>query len=227
MSNIVPCQRYIWFAQYSGRWLYFQLHLNVIAPTNCVSFYNYYEGEPANWTQLDIKRKTCDIRTWKKYLFLDISSTNIDTFAPSLYQCFETRSIEVFLLFSQSLPHLRFNLFFLERISLPSCEPLYATNTSNCKEETFLYEYPLHWVLLSTKKNNAQRNLIFGSTSSSTSTILTAGTRLWTSACYLLSILSWSSTLLLPSGTYRKLVTSISAVLLPFVTYLLIFPRLF
>jgi hypothetical protein len=27
---------------------------------------------------MDIKRKTCDIRTWKKHLFLDLSSTNID-----------------------------------------------------------------------------------------------------------------------------------------------------
>jgi hypothetical protein len=28
--------------------------------------------------------------------FLDISSTNIDTIVPSLYQCVETLSIEVF-----------------------------------------------------------------------------------------------------------------------------------
>jgi hypothetical protein len=47
--------------------------------------------------QRDIKRKTCDIRTWKKRLFLDISSTNIDKIVPLLYQCFETRSIEVLL----------------------------------------------------------------------------------------------------------------------------------
>jgi hypothetical protein len=31
----------------------------------------------------------------------------------------------------------------LERISQPSCEPLYMTNTSECKQGTFLYEYPL------------------------------------------------------------------------------------
>jgi hypothetical protein len=46
---------------------------------------------------MDIKRKTYDIRTWKKYLFLDISSTNIDTLVQSLYQCVATRCIEVFL----------------------------------------------------------------------------------------------------------------------------------
>jgi hypothetical protein len=33
----------------------------------------------------------------EKDIFLDISSTNIDTPVPLLYQCDETRSIEVFL----------------------------------------------------------------------------------------------------------------------------------
>jgi hypothetical protein len=42
---------------------------------------------------MDIKRKTYDIRTCKKHLFLDISSTNIDTLVPSLYQCVETRDV--------------------------------------------------------------------------------------------------------------------------------------
>jgi hypothetical protein len=55
-----------------------------------------YEGESANRPQMDIKRKICDIRSWEKHLFLDISSINIDTLVPSLYQCVETRSIEVF-----------------------------------------------------------------------------------------------------------------------------------
>jgi hypothetical protein len=49
----------------------------------------------------------------EKHLFLDISSTNIDTPAPWLYQSVETRSTEVFRLFSQPLPHLRFNLFVI------------------------------------------------------------------------------------------------------------------
>jgi hypothetical protein len=31
---------------------------------------------------MDIKRKTCDIRTREKHLFLDISSTGIDTLVP-------------------------------------------------------------------------------------------------------------------------------------------------
>jgi hypothetical protein len=54
-------------------------------------------------SQVDIKRKICDIRTWKKHLFLDISFTNIDTLVPSLYQFVETRSIGIFWLLSQSL----------------------------------------------------------------------------------------------------------------------------
>jgi hypothetical protein len=58
--------------------------------------YVIYEGVSVNRTQMDIKRKTCDIRTWKKHLVLDISSTNTDTLVPSLYQCVETRSIELF-----------------------------------------------------------------------------------------------------------------------------------
>jgi hypothetical protein len=44
---------------------------------------------------MDIKRKARDIHTWKKHLFFDISSTNIETLAPLLYQSVETRSIEV------------------------------------------------------------------------------------------------------------------------------------
>jgi hypothetical protein len=55
-----------------------------------------YEEEPISGSQLDIKRKTCVIRTWEKHLFLYISFTNIDTPVPSLYQCVETRSTEVF-----------------------------------------------------------------------------------------------------------------------------------
>jgi hypothetical protein len=41
-----------------------------------------------------------DILTWEEHLFLDISSTNIDTLVPSLYQCLETGSIGVFWLLS-------------------------------------------------------------------------------------------------------------------------------
>jgi hypothetical protein len=72
-----------------------------------------YEGESVNRSQTDIKLKTYDIWTREK-LFLDISSTNIDTSVPSLYQRVETCSIEAFwLLFFQPFQHLRFNLFVI------------------------------------------------------------------------------------------------------------------
>jgi hypothetical protein len=123
-----------------------------------------YEEESVNRPQMDVIRKKCDIRTWEKYLFLNISSTNIDTLVPSLYQCVETRSIQVFWLVSatsappfQPLVHQR-NLCHVSR---PSCEPLYATNNSHCKQETFLYEYPLYWVFCPQKTHN--RTLLFGS----------------------------------------------------------------
>jgi hypothetical protein len=44
---------------------------------------------------MDVKRKTCDVRTWKKHLFLDISTADINTLVPSLCQCVETRSLDV------------------------------------------------------------------------------------------------------------------------------------
>jgi hypothetical protein len=125
--------------------------------------YKITRGESINWLQMDIKHKTCNIRSWKKQLFLDISSTNIDTLAPSLYQCVETRSMEVFWLLSQPLPHLRFNLFVISETFATKVEPLYATRTSQHKQETFVYEYPSHRVILPTKRT-LNRTLVFSST---------------------------------------------------------------
>jgi hypothetical protein len=48
---------------------------------------------------MDIKRKYMIFEPGKK-LFLDISSTSIDTLVRSLDQCVETRSVEVFSLLS-------------------------------------------------------------------------------------------------------------------------------
>jgi hypothetical protein len=59
-----------------------------------LSFWNIrslYEEESVKMSQMYTKRKTCDAGTWKKnHLFLDVSSTNIHTLVPSLYQCVET-----------------------------------------------------------------------------------------------------------------------------------------
>jgi hypothetical protein len=62
-----------------------------------------------------------------KHLFLDISSANTDTPVPSFCQCVETRSIEVFWLLSQPLPHLRFIIWEFRtslRISRLICRAL-------------------------------------------------------------------------------------------------------
>jgi hypothetical protein len=80
------------------------------------------------------------MRIWKKKLFLDISSTDTETVVPSLYQCVETRTIEVFSLLSQPFPHFRFKLFVTAKRLPPSSEPLYATDTFLRKQEVFLYE---------------------------------------------------------------------------------------
>jgi hypothetical protein len=41
-----------------------------------------YTRESVKRSQMDIKRKTCNVLTWKKHLFLDMSSTNIVTLVP-------------------------------------------------------------------------------------------------------------------------------------------------
>jgi hypothetical protein len=93
--------------------------------------------------------------------------------------------------------------------SRPSCEPLYATNTSHRKQETFLYGYPLRWVPLCTKKKTPFWQLKPAS-----------------EHARLLPKLSWSWTVLLPSDVYRKPITSITAVSLRFVIYLLTLLRM-
>jgi hypothetical protein len=65
----------------------------------------------------------------------------------------------VFFLLSQSEHgdlaehHLRLSNV-LERTSRPSCESLYATDTSQRKQETFLYEYPLRLSPFAHKKTH-------------------------------------------------------------------------
>jgi hypothetical protein len=90
-----------------------------------------------------------------------VPTTNTDTLAPSLYQWVETRSLEVFWLSSRPLLHLvghhqRLSNV-LERISRPSCEQLYATNTSHREHITFLYEYNL------AHKKTHKRKVLFSS----------------------------------------------------------------
>jgi hypothetical protein len=58
---------------------------------------------------VDIKCKTCDIWTWEKaFISRHIQHQHWYTRVPPLYQYVEIRSIEVFWLLSQPLPHPRF-----------------------------------------------------------------------------------------------------------------------
>jgi hypothetical protein len=139
------------------------------------------------------------------------------------------RGLEVFSLVSQPLPrmvghHLRLSNI-LERISRPSYEPLYATNTSHRKQETFLYEYPFIESLCPQKSH--KRTLLFRITLQARSPFWLLKPASELAHARLLPRLSWSWTVLLPSDTHRKPITSITAVLLPFVTYLLALPRIY
>jgi hypothetical protein len=106
---------------------------------------------------------------WEKNTnFLYISSTNIHRVLPSLYQCVETRSIEVAF-----------------HVSCPSCEPLYATNLSHRKQEYFFMN--ILCIESFTQKTRIRERCSSVVHASSTVEILTYETSLWTCArvCYL------------------------------------------
>jgi hypothetical protein len=54
-----------------------------------------YEGESVNRSQMDMKHVIFE-KGEKKNIYFSTFSTDIDTLAPSLYQCVETCSIEDF-----------------------------------------------------------------------------------------------------------------------------------
>jgi hypothetical protein len=93
---------------------------------------------------------------WNTLVQLQLSSCQLESTLPSFIQMLLSHSQQGDLV----AQHLSISNV-LERISRPSCQPLYGTNTSQCKQETFLYEYPLHWVVLSIKTNSIT---LFGST---------------------------------------------------------------
>jgi hypothetical protein len=70
---------------------------------------------------------------------LSLSSCQLETTPPPAAQLLLSQSQQGDLVgLHQRLSNV------LERISRPSCELFYATNTSRRKQETFHYEYPLH-----------------------------------------------------------------------------------
>jgi hypothetical protein len=131
-----------------------------------------------------------------------MSSTDIETLVPSLYQCVETRIIEVFCLLSQPLPHLRFNLIVISQTFSTQLWTALRDKHFYRKRETFLYEYPLHWVFAH-RKHTTER-------SSSAVDILTTETSLWIFACAsATSIFLWEKIIIntkrrrqCPSGCY-------------------------
>jgi hypothetical protein len=133
-------------------------------------------------SQMDIKRKTYDIWSWEKHLFLDISSTDIDTPVPSLYQRVETVTITVFWLLSQPLPHLRFNFFVISETFVTQLWSALRNKHLSPKIGNISLIISLYWVLLLTKNRTAERcsSLVH---SSSTFAILSIETSLLTCSC--------------------------------------------
>jgi hypothetical protein len=122
-------------------------------------FSRKYERESVNRSQLDIKRKACDTRNWK-YIYIYISTCPPPTLIHLSHRFTSGSKPAAEKSFGCGLSHFRTAVSTspssAER-SPPSCEPLYATNTSQHKQKIFLYKYALHWVLLPTKKNTTER----------------------------------------------------------------------
>jgi hypothetical protein len=59
--------------------------------------------------------------------------------------------------------HLRLSRTSLRRFIDPAVNRFTAINISDRKQEALLYEYPLHWVLLPTKKKTHNRTFLFSS----------------------------------------------------------------
>jgi hypothetical protein len=124
----------------------YELHFSMILPSLPRSTWGtphiIYELESVDRWQMDIKRKIYDIRTCKQ-IFISRHILHQHWYTcPIALQFVETHSTEVLWLLSQQpLPHLLgHHLQFsnaLKRICQPSCEPVYATNTSYRTEETF------------------------------------------------------------------------------------------
>jgi hypothetical protein len=167
---------------------------------------------------MDIKRKTCDIRTWK-ICISRISSTNIDTLVPSLYQCVETRSMEVFLTVAsaissplfQPLRHQRnvchrvVNRF--TRQTLPTVNRKHFFMNILCTETFCLQKTTTRGLCFSVRTRQARSAFWLLKPASEHA------------HAHLPPRLSWSWSVLLPSDTHRKTITSITGDLLPFVTY--------
>jgi hypothetical protein len=75
-------------------------------------------GRVSKWSRIDIIRKTCDIRTWKKIMSRHILHQHWYTCTIVLPVRRNPRNIEVFWMLSQPLPHLRFNVFVISETTV-------------------------------------------------------------------------------------------------------------
>jgi hypothetical protein len=148
---------------------------------------------------------------------------NIDTLVSSLYQCVETRSTEVLWLRSQPLSHYvgitcDFRTFLrgfldpavkrLTRQTLPTVNRKHFFMNVLCNES---FCPPPPQIKCNVERCSSVEH------SSSTVAILKAASE--HAHARLLPRLSWSWIVLLRSDTHRKPITSITAILLPFVAY--------
>jgi hypothetical protein len=124
-----------------------------------------YEGESVHRTQFDIKRKTWYSKLEKTFISPHILHQHWYTCPISLPVHWNPQHRSLLTVVSATSAPL-FNLFVVNEtfaikaaISRLYCEPLYVTNTSHRKQETFLEECRLHWVFV--RKENAQ--LLFDS----------------------------------------------------------------
>jgi hypothetical protein len=150
---------------------------------NFIHISHLIRGKVSKWVKNGYKTKI--VWYWnlgKKHLFLDVSSTNTDTLIPSLYQCVETRSIEVFWTVLsatsgppfQPLRHQR-NVFH----SVMNLFPLQTLHTVNRKR--FFMNILCNGSFCPQKRTEVHCSSVVYS--SSTVFILTTKTSLWTRAC--------------------------------------------
>jgi hypothetical protein len=106
------------------------------------SFACSYEGESVNRPQMDIKRKTCDIRTREETIISrHILHQHRYTFH-IVFPVLRNPQYRSILTVVSAIPHLRSNLFVISETFSTKTESFYATNTSHRKQITFLYECP-------------------------------------------------------------------------------------
>jgi hypothetical protein len=145
---------------------------------------------------MDIKRKTCDIRIWKKKTYLDVSST----IALPVRRNSQHRNL-LTVVSATSAPEFRHQQnVFHSVVNRSTPQTLPTVNKNILGTESF---YP-------------QKTLLFGII------VLKHGRHFINKPvselahARLLPRLSWSWTVLLPGDTHRKPITSITAVLLLF-----------